>query len=111
LYLNVSYTPLPSYNLWFYSFSYFLSISGTRLCFNVGEKEAFEVSLADVSQAQMQGKTDVVLEFHIDDTTAANEACFASSIFFLFLLFASLFSRCKGRSLFMFISFDEGFRS
>ncbi|XP_025806594.1 FACT complex subunit SSRP1-B-like, partial [Panicum hallii] len=73
LYLNVSYTPLPSYNLWFYSFSYFLSISGTRLCFNVGEKEAFEVSLADVSQAQMQGKTDVVLEFHIDDTTAANE--------------------------------------
>jgi hypothetical protein len=26
-------------------------------------------------------------------------------------LFASLFSRCKGRSLFMFISFDEGFRS
>ncbi|PVH61852.1 hypothetical protein PAHAL_3G141500 [Panicum hallii] len=51
-----------------------VKIDGTRLCFNVGEKEAFEVSLADVSQAQMQGKTDVVLEFHIDDTTAANEA-------------------------------------
>ena len=81
MHLNVSYTLLLSYNLWFYSFSYFLSISGTRLCFNVGEKEAFEVSLADVSQAQMQGKTDVVLEFHVDDTTAANEACFASSIF------------------------------
>lgn len=53
-----------------------LSVSGTRLCFNVGEKEAFEVSLADVSQAQMQGKTDVVLEFHVDDTTASNEVCF-----------------------------------
>ncbi|KAG2616809.1 FACT complex subunit SSRP1-B-like isoform X4 [Panicum virgatum] len=49
-----------------------VEIYGTRLCFNVGEKEAFEVSLADVSQAQMQGKTDV-LEFHVDDTTAANE--------------------------------------
>ncbi|XP_004960866.1 FACT complex subunit SSRP1-B [Setaria italica] len=50
-----------------------VEIDGTRLCFNVGEKEAFEVSLADVSQAQMQGKTDVVLEFHVDDTTASNE--------------------------------------
>ena len=45
------------------------------LCFNVGSKEAFEVSLADVSQSQMQGKTDVVLEFHVDDTTGANEVC------------------------------------
>jgi len=43
------------------------------LCFNVGSKEAFEVSLADVSQSQIQGKTDVVLEFHVDDTTGANE--------------------------------------
>jgi hypothetical protein len=43
------------------------------LCFNVGSKEAFEVSLADVAQTQMQGKTDVVLEFHVDDTTGANE--------------------------------------
>ncbi|CAN6336474.1 unnamed protein product [Urochloa humidicola] len=50
-----------------------VEIDGTRLCFNVGEKEAFEVSLADVSQAQMQGKTDVVLQFHVDDTAAANE--------------------------------------
>jgi len=45
------------------------------LCFNVGSKEAFEVSLADLSQSQMQGKTDVVLEFHVDDTTGANEVC------------------------------------
>ncbi|RLN29885.1 FACT complex subunit SSRP1-B-like [Panicum miliaceum] len=43
-----------------------VEIDGTRLCFNVGEKQAFEVSIADVSQAQMQGKTDVVLEFHKD---------------------------------------------
>ena len=91
MHLNVSYTLLLSYNLWFYSFSYFLSISGTRLCFNVGEKEAFEVSLADVSQAQMQGKTDVVLEFHVDDTTAANEAYFASSIFSFAFVCITLF--------------------
>jgi structure-specific recognition protein 1 len=45
------------------------------LSFNVGSKEAFEVSLADVSQTQLQGKTDVVLEFHVDDTTGANEVC------------------------------------
>ncbi|TKW25309.1 hypothetical protein SEVIR_3G110500v4 [Setaria viridis] len=50
-----------------------IEINGNVLCFNVGSKEAFEVSLADVSQSQMQGKTDVVLEFHVDDTTGANE--------------------------------------
>jgi hypothetical protein len=43
------------------------------LTFMVGSKQAFEVSLADVSQTQMQGKTDVLLEFHVDDTTGANE--------------------------------------
>jgi hypothetical protein len=52
-----------------------LPISGNMLSFNVGSKEAFEVSLADVSQTQLQGKTDVVLEFHVDDTTGANEVC------------------------------------
>jgi hypothetical protein len=45
------------------------------LTFMVGSKQAFEVSLADVSQTQMQGKTDVLLEFHVDDTTGANEVC------------------------------------
>ncbi|KQK07178.1 hypothetical protein BRADI_2g33580v3 [Brachypodium distachyon] len=50
-----------------------VEITGNMLSFNVGSKEAFEVSLADVSQTQMQGKTDVVLEFHVDDTTGANE--------------------------------------
>ncbi|XP_066363409.1 FACT complex subunit SSRP1-B isoform X2 [Miscanthus floridulus] len=43
-----------------------IEINGNMLCFNVGSKEAFEVSLADVAQTQMQGKTDVVLEFHKD---------------------------------------------
>ncbi|KAH1045908.1 hypothetical protein J1N35_036692 [Gossypium stocksii] len=38
-----------------------------------GSKQAFEVSLADVSQTQLQGKNDVILEFHVDDTTGANE--------------------------------------
>ncbi|KAK1693625.1 hypothetical protein QYE76_010322 [Lolium multiflorum] len=50
-----------------------VDINGNMLSFNVGSKEAFEVSLADVSQTQLQGKTDVVLEFHVDDTTGANE--------------------------------------
>ena len=43
------------------------------LSFVVGGKQAFEVSIADVSQTQMMGKNDVVLEFHVDDTTGANE--------------------------------------
>ncbi|GAY61910.1 hypothetical protein CUMW_213640 [Citrus unshiu] len=37
------------------------------------DQQAFEVSLADVSQTQLQGKNDVILEFHVDDTTGANE--------------------------------------
>ncbi|CAA6666217.1 unnamed protein product [Spirodela intermedia] len=50
-----------------------IDINGNMLTFLVGSKQAFEVSLADVSQAQLQGKTDVYLEFHVDDTTGANE--------------------------------------
>lgn len=43
------------------------------LTFLVGSKQAFEVSLADVAQTQLQGKTDVYMEFHVDDTTGATE--------------------------------------
>jgi len=50
-------------------------ISGNMLAFMVGSKQAFEVSLADVSQTNLQGKNDVMLEFHVDDTTGANEVC------------------------------------
>jgi structure-specific recognition protein 1 len=50
-----------------------VDLDGNMLSFLVGAKQAFEVSLADVSQAQLQGRTDVVLEFHVDDTTGANE--------------------------------------
>ncbi|GKG13905.1 FACT complex subunit SSRP1, partial [Tanacetum coccineum] len=39
------------------------------LSFLVGQKQAFEVSIADVSQTQLQGKNDVILEFHVDDKT------------------------------------------
>ncbi|MBA0557395.1 hypothetical protein Golob_014467 [Gossypium lobatum] len=46
---------------------------GNMLAFMTGTKQAFEVSLADVSQTQLQGKNDVILEFHVDDTTGANE--------------------------------------
>ncbi|KAK1383689.1 FACT complex subunit SSRP1 [Heracleum sosnowskyi] len=50
-----------------------VDLNGNMLSFLVGSKQAFEVSLADVSQTQLQGKNDVMLEFHVDDTTGANE--------------------------------------
>ncbi|KDP32596.1 hypothetical protein JCGZ_13146 [Jatropha curcas] len=50
-----------------------VDLNGNMLTFSVGSKQAFEVSLADVSQTQLQGKNDVILEFHVDDTTGANE--------------------------------------
>ncbi|XXG64352.1 hypothetical protein AAC387_Pa05g2330 [Persea americana] len=50
-----------------------VDLNGNMLTFLVGSKQAFEVSLADVSQTQLQGKNEVVLEFHVDDTTGANE--------------------------------------
>ncbi|KAI6700586.1 hypothetical protein NL676_014910 [Syzygium grande] len=50
-----------------------VDLSGNMLTFLVGSRQAFEVSLADVSQTQLQGKNDVILEFHVDDTTGANE--------------------------------------
>ncbi|KAJ4707499.1 FACT complex subunit SSRP1 [Melia azedarach] len=50
-----------------------VDLNGNMLSFMVGQKQAFEVSLADVSQTQLQGKNDVILEFHVDDTTGANE--------------------------------------
>ncbi|KAL1538664.1 FACT complex subunit ssrp1 [Salvia divinorum] len=50
-----------------------VDLNGNTLTFLVGNKQAFEISLADVAQTQLQGKTDVMLEFHVDDTTGANE--------------------------------------
>ncbi|CAK9199079.1 unnamed protein product [Sphagnum troendelagicum] len=48
-------------------------LEGNSLAFTVGGKHAFDVSIPDVAQTQMQGKNEVVLEFHVDDTTGANE--------------------------------------
>ncbi|PRQ53671.1 putative chromatin remodeling & transcriptional activation HMG family [Rosa chinensis] len=50
-----------------------VDLSDNMLSFLVDSKQGFEVSLADVSQTQLQGKNDVTLEFHVDDTTGANE--------------------------------------
>ena len=66
----------------------------------VDSKQAFEVILADVSQTQMQGKTDVLLEFHVDDTTGANEVCRHPLTVSAFpsktsLLFVVIFSTCS----------------
>ncbi|CAL0299008.1 unnamed protein product [Lupinus luteus] len=50
-----------------------VDLNGNMLAFMVSSKQAFELSLADVAQTQLQGKNDVILEFHVDDTTGANE--------------------------------------
>ncbi|GAA0151117.1 hypothetical protein LIER_09906 [Lithospermum erythrorhizon] len=50
-----------------------VDLNGNMLTFSVGGKQAFEVSLADVAQTHLQAKNDVLLEFHVDDTTGANE--------------------------------------
>ncbi|KAG8366837.1 hypothetical protein BUALT_Bualt16G0009400 [Buddleja alternifolia] len=50
-----------------------VDLNGNTLTFLVGAKQAFEISLADVAQTQLQGKNDVMLDFHVDDTTGANE--------------------------------------
>ncbi|CAN1319968.1 FACT complex subunit SSRP1 [Linum perenne] len=42
-----------------------VDLSNSMLTFLVGSKQAFEVSLSDVAQTSMQGKNDVVLEFHV----------------------------------------------
>ncbi|CAL5345922.1 unnamed protein product [Camellia sinensis] len=53
-----------------------VDLNGNMLTFLVGSKQAFEVSLADVSQTQLQGKNDVILElnlleqFHYHDALA-----------------------------------------
>jgi len=64
------------------------------LTFLVGSKQAFEVSLTDIAQTQLQGKNDVYMEFHVDDTTGANEVVYTLNVFhadffssFFFLLF------------------------
>ncbi|CAA2984340.1 FACT complex subunit SSRP1 [Olea europaea subsp. europaea] len=43
------------------------------VAFLVGSKQSFEISLADVAQTQLQRKNDVMMDFHVDDTTGANE--------------------------------------
>ncbi|KAK9116863.1 hypothetical protein Sjap_015810 [Stephania japonica] len=50
-----------------------IDLNGNMLSFMVGPKQAFEISLADVAQTQLQGKNDVSLEFHVDDTLGASE--------------------------------------
>ena len=42
------------------------------LSFHVSGKQAFEISIGDVSQTAIQGKSDCVLEFHREDNPGAN---------------------------------------
>eukprot|EP00245_Coleochaete_scutata_P004557 TRINITY_DN17273_c0_g1_i1.p1 TRINITY_DN17273_c0_g1~~TRINITY_DN17273_c0_g1_i1.p1 ORF type:complete len:663 (+),score=213.11 TRINITY_DN17273_c0_g1_i1:162-2150(+) len=50
-------------------------VEGNMLAFNVANRQAFEVCIADVSSATTQGqqKNEVVMEFHVDDTAGASE--------------------------------------
>ena len=64
------------------------------LSFAVDGKQAFEVSLADVSQ--LQGKNDVLLEFHVDDTAGANEVCITKKTGLLDLIIMSKLGNLKG---------------
>ncbi|KAL3629335.1 hypothetical protein CASFOL_026557 [Castilleja foliolosa] len=50
-----------------------VDLNGNTLTFLVGGKQAFEISLADFAQTQLQAKNDLKLENHADDTTGANE--------------------------------------
>ncbi|WCJ31650.1 FACT complex subunit SSRP1 [Euphorbia peplus] len=50
-----------------------VELNGNMLTFMIGAKQVFEVSLAEVWQAQLLGKTDVLLQFHGDDRVGANE--------------------------------------
>ena len=49
------------------------AFAGSMLSFSVGGRQAFEIAIADVSQTQMQGKHEVMLELHLDDTAGATE--------------------------------------
>jgi len=49
------------------------TVRGSQLVFAVANKPAFHVNCSDISAVSQQGKTDVLLEFAVDDTTGATE--------------------------------------
>jgi len=49
------------------------TVRGSQLVFSVAAKPAFHVNCSDISAVSQSGKTDVLLEFAVDDTTAAAE--------------------------------------
>ena len=49
------------------------TVAGNQLVFSVANKPAFTVDCADISAVSQQGKTDVLLEFAVDDTAGAAE--------------------------------------
>jgi structure-specific recognition protein 1 len=49
------------------------AVRGNQLVFSVANKPAFNVDCADISAVSQQGKTDVLLEFAVDDTSGAAE--------------------------------------
>lgn len=85
---------------------HFLLSAGNMLTFMVGQKQAFEASLADVSQTQLQGKNDVILEFHVDDTTGANEVCFRGLTTILMLIVLKLPSMNKIQALLLYTNYS-----
>jgi len=61
-----------------------LLIEDSQLSFDVGGTKAFEVTLKDISQASLQGKNEVAIEFQQDDTgTAAKEDALVEMSFYV----------------------------
>jgi len=54
-------------------------VAGNQLTFTVGAKPAFSLDCADVSAVSQPGKTDVLLEFAVDDTAAEKDTLFELS--------------------------------
>ncbi|QDZ20900.1 SSRP1 domain-containing structure-specific recognition protein [Chloropicon primus] len=61
-----------------------LNIVDSQLSFDVDGKKAFEVTMKDISQASLQGKNEVAIEFQTDDTgTATKEDALVEMSFYV----------------------------
>ncbi|SPQ94722.1 FACT complex subunit SSRP1 [Plasmodiophora brassicae] len=49
------------------------AVDNSRVMFKIGDEVAFDFPLADVAQTARQGKNEVSIEFHQDDTAAPDE--------------------------------------
>jgi structure-specific recognition protein 1 len=55
------------------------AVAGNQLTFSVGAKPAFSLDCADISAVSQPGKTDVLLEFAVEDAAAEKDTLFELS--------------------------------